>query len=205
MSTGIEEISTIGGTKKLSSGLEGLDFQLGGGIPAGSQILLCGDPLTGMEKFSVQFWKADESGQSSYFMMDSLVLEGMIDSGNFNPEEIIWDMTGKWIVVDSLSTLLIKYGIDEIIKFLRESSEKIRNEGSNMLITMYSGIHSPYEEVMIKRNCNTVFILNQYAHGSEIERNLQVNKISGLDVPKRVYPYNILEKGIELSTTGRVV
>lgn len=205
MSNQIEEISTIGGKKNLSSGIDGLDFQLGGGIPEGSLILLFGDPLSGMEKLAVQFWKADESGISSYFMLDSPAAEGMTDATNFNPEEIMWDMAGKWVVVDSLSTLLNKYGIDEIIKFLREISGKVKNEGGNVLLTMYGGIHPSYEEVLVKRNCSTVFILNQNTHGSEIERNLQISKISGLDVPKRVFPYNILEKGIELSTTGRVV
>ncbi len=205
MSNEIEEITTISKGKKLTSGLDGLDFQLGGGIPEGSLILLYGDPLSGMEKFSVQFWKADEGSESSYFVTDSLVSEGMSDASNLNPEEITWDMSGKRVVVDSLSTLLIKNGIADILKFLRESSAKIKEERGNMLLLMYPGIHTSYDEILVKRNCDTVFILNQNAHGSELERNLQVSKIGGMDVPNRVFPYNILEKGIELSTTGRVV
>ena len=205
MSNGIEEIPDISSVKSLSSGIDGLDFQLDGGIPAGSLILVICDPLSGIEKLSKQFWKADDSGKSSYFMLDSVVEAGMTDAVKMKPEEISADMTGKWVVVDSLSTMLLKYGIDEIIGFLNGASAKIRKEGGNILLIMYAGIHSAYEETLIKRNCDTVFTLNLDIHGSEIERNLQVNKIRGLDLPKRVFPYNILDKGIELSTTGRVV
>lgn len=205
MSNGIEEISTISRIENLSTGVDGLDFQLNGGIPAGSLILLICDPLSGMDKLSVQFWKADDSGISSYFMLDSPVSEGMTDATDLHPDEIFRDMAGRWVVVDSLSTILLKYGIDEVLKFLLASSEKIKEERGNLLLIMYKDIHSPYDEILIKRMCNTVFTLNTNLHGSEIERNLEVNKIEGQDLPKRVYPYNILAKGFELSTTGRVV
>lgn len=205
MSNRIEEIPDISKVKSLSSGIDGLDFQLDGGIPAGSLILVMCDPLTGIEKLSKQFWEADDSGKSSYFMLDSTVEAGMADAGKMNPGEISANMTGKWVVVDSLSTMLLKYGIDDIIEFLNEVSGKVRKEGGNILLIMYTGIHSAYEEILIKRNCDTIFTLNLSIHGNEIERNLQVNKIRGLDLPKRVFPYNILNKGIELSTTGRVV
>jgi len=205
MSNGIEEISTISGIKNLSTGIDGLDFQLGGGIQAGSLILLICDPLSGMDKLSFQFWKADDLGMSSYFMIDSPVSAGMTDATDMSPDDIIRDMAGKWVVVDSFSSLLLKYGIDEILKFLMAASEKIKNGEGNMLLIMYAGIHSSYDEILIKRLCNTVFTLNTSLHGSEVERNLQVNKIEGQDLPKRVFPYNILAKGFELSTTGRVV
>ena len=110
MSNGIEEIPDISKVKSLSSGIDGLDFQLDGGIPAGSLILVMCDPLTGIEKLSKQFWKADDSGKSSYFMFDSAVEAGMADAGKMNPGEISANMTGKWVVVDSLSTMLLKYG-----------------------------------------------------------------------------------------------
>lgn len=205
MSKGIEEIPAIGKKKYLSSGIDGLDFQLGGGIPSGSLILLICDPLSGVEKLTMQFWKADDSGMSSYFMLDSAVEDGMTDAENISPGAMVDNMAGKWVVVDSVSTMLVKYGIDEMIKFLTAVSEKIKKDGGNVLLVMYQGIHSNYDEILIKRNCNTVFTLNVNLHGSEVERNLQVNKIGGLDLPKRVFPYNILDKGIELSTTGRVV
>jgi len=205
MSKGIEEIPSIGRIKYLSSGIDGLDFQLGGGIPSGSLILLICDPLSGVEKLTKQFWKADESGMSSYFMLDSAVEGGMTDAKNISPGEIVNTMAGKWVVVDSISTMLVKYGIDEMIKFLAAVSEKIKKDDGNVLLVMYPGIHSHFDEILVKRNCNTVFTLNVNLHGSEVERNLQVNKIGGLDLPKRVFPYNILDKGIELSTTGRVV
>jgi hypothetical protein len=40
---------------------------------------------------------------------------------------------------------------------------------------------------------------------TEIERQLAVHRLKGSSVPKRLIPFNITEKGIELSTTSRVV
>jgi len=40
---------------------------------------------------------------------------------------------------------------------------------------------------------------------NEIERQLAVHKVRNSEVPRRLIPYNITEKGIELSTTSRVV
>lgn len=40
---------------------------------------------------------------------------------------------------------------------------------------------------------------------NEIERQLAVHKLKGMAVPRRLIPFLINEKGIELSTTSRVV
>lgn len=138
-------------------------------------------------------------------MIDSAVREGMIDAGRYTPEEIVRDIGGERTVLDSLSTIIFRNGIEKTVGFLNSCSEKIRESEGNMLLIMYEGIHDAYEEILVKRNCDTIFTLSQSPHGNEVERFLQVNKIDGLNVPKRTYPYNILDKGIELSTTGRVV
>jgi hypothetical protein len=70
---------------------------------------------------------------------------------------------------------------------------------------MYKGVHLPAEVARITRYADIFITLSENLHGNEIERSLTLNKISGSDIPKRAYPYNIMSFGIELSTTGRVV
>jgi len=51
-----------------------------------------------------------------------------------------------------------------------------------------------------------IFItLRHQVHGNEFERTLAIEKLKGADVPQRVIPYHIIARGLELSTTSRVV
>ncbi|WOF15720.1 hypothetical protein F1737_02950 [Methanoplanus sp. FWC-SCC4] len=200
----IEVITSIGDHKR-STGVVGLDFQLGGGIPKGKTVIIYGDALSGCDRFAHQFWLADKSGESTYFMIDGKCEEGMIPAGDLSIEEIQSGMKGNWVVVDSLSSIIEKYGIKEAVSILTKGSEAILNSGGNIMMTLYRGIHSPQDETKIMRSADIFISLTDLMHGSEIERTLAINKIPGEDVPRRAYPYNIMADGIELSTTARVV
>lgn len=204
MSPEIEQISSIKSEKR-STGIIGLDFQLGGGIPKGKSTILYGNALSGCDILAEQFWHADDSKKSTYLMIDGLIKEDMTDAEGMNPESLFNAMEGNWIVVDSLSSVIIKYGIDASVSFLEKCMSAIKENEANILFLMYPDIHTPAEEAKIIRHSDIFITLSNTLHGNEIERSLTINKISGADVPKRAYPYNILSGGIELSTTGRVV
>ncbi len=55
------------------------------------------------------------------------------------------------------------------------------------------------------RAADVFIVLRQEIHGNEFERTLAIEKIRGANVPQRVIPYHIIAKGLELSTTSRVV
>ncbi|MDD4299049.1 MAG: hypothetical protein PHO78_00155 [Methanomicrobium sp.] len=204
MSPEIEQISSIKSDKR-STGIIGLDFQLGGGIPKGKSLILFGDALSGMEILAEQFWHADKSNESTYIMIDSLPKEGMINAGELNISDLSAVLKGDWVVIDSLSSIILNFGIDAAVSFLDNGLAKIKNNGGNVLLILYSNVHARADEIKVTRHSDIFISLSNVLHGNEIERNLTINKISGADVPKRAYPYNILASVIELSTTGRVV
>ena len=204
MSPGIEQVSSIKSETR-STGIVGLDFQLGGGIPKGKSVILFGDALSGSDLLAEQFWLADKSKESTYLMIDNIPKEGMIDALEMSLTELSGAMEGGWVVVDSLSTIILKYGIDSAVSFLKNGIADIISAGGNVLFIMYPEVHTRAEEARIIRHTDIFITLSNILHGNEIERSLTINKISGADVPKRAYPYNILSGGIELSTTGRVV
>ena len=114
-------------------------------------------------------------------------------------------MAGGRIVVDSLSTVIIKYGIDEALKFLRITREAMRKRGANLLFIVYTGIHTPMEMTRIMRAADLVIEFKTDIHQTEIERTLAVHKIKDTAAPQRLLPFIITDNGIEASTTSRVV
>ncbi len=187
-----------------STGIAGLDFQLGGGFPEGTSIVVYGGPLTGSDRMAKQFWQADER-ESKYFMIDSAVEEGMIDVLGTKPEDLIQAMKGERIVVDSLSSIILEEGIDVALRLLTDGIGTMKEAGGNALFLMYAGLHTPMEEVRIMRAADVFLTLLEEYHGNTIERKLIINKLLYSDVPSRIFPYNIMDFGLELSTTARVV
>lgn len=194
----------VEGRPRRSTGITGLDFQLGGGFPEGTSIVIFGNPLTGSDRLAKQFWKADER-ESRYFMIDSFVEEGMVDLLSTKPEDLIKAMKGERVVVDSLSSIIIEEGIDVALRLLTEGIRGVKEAGGNAMFLMYDGLHSRMEEIRVMRAADVFITLLEEYHGNTIERKLVINKLLFADVPSRIYPYNIMDYGLELSTTARVV
>ncbi len=190
---------------KISSGIAGLDFQLDGGFPKGRSIVVSGNALCGSDLIARQFWKVDKSGGSSYIMLDGIADEGMTDARNMDFDEITASIKGERVVIDSLSTIIARFGIEKAVYLLNEGTKELRANGADVMFILYEGVHSVTEMSYICRNAGIFILLSEILHGNEIERTLSVRKMSGCEIPKRAYPYNIVANGIELSTTERVV
>lgn len=189
---------------KRSTGITGLDFQLGGGFPVGTSIVVYGNPLTGLDRFAHQFWKAD-GNDSSYLMIDAMPEEGMIQVDDLHPETLKQQMTGDRVIIDSLSSIIMEIGIEEAAHFITKGIDDLRKKGTNVMFILYRDVHSPFEEMRVMREAEIFMSLREEAHQNEIERKLTIHKIPSMDVPSRVFPYLIRNDGIELSTTDRVV
>jgi KaiC/GvpD/RAD55 family RecA-like ATPase len=200
----IEDVSITGKPKKRSTGITGLNLLLDGGFPQGTLIMVYGDPVSGVDLAALQFWKV-EGEEGTYFMNDGDVDIGMIDATDLHPEMYFQQMAGGRIVIDSLSTIIIKYGIDETLKFLRKARDEMKKRGANLMFVVYTGIHPPVEMTRIMRAADIVIQLKSEYHQAMIERSLAVQKMTGAATPERLLPFVILEKGIEASTTSRVV
>ena len=200
----IADVPNTGRPKKRSTGIVGLNLLLDGGFPEGSIIMVYGTPLAGVDLAAMQFWKV-EGEEGTYLMNDGDVETGMLDAAELHPEMYLPQMIGGRIVVDSLSTIIIRYGIDSALKFLRLARDETRKRGANLMFIVYTNVHSPVEMTRIMRAADLVIELKTEVHQSEIERTLAVHKIRDAAAPQRLLPFIITEHGIEASTTSRVV
>lgn len=199
-----QDIPDAGKQKKRSTGIVGLNLLLDGGFPEGTIIMIYGTPIAGVDLAAKQFWKVDGE-EGTYLMNDGDVETGMIDASELHPEMYMTQMAGGRIVVDSLSTIIIKYGIEEALKFLRLSREEMKKRRSNIMFVVYSGIHEPVEMTRIMRAADIVIEFSTIINQAEIERTLAVHKMKDAASPRRLLPFLITENGIEASTTSRVV
>ncbi|MDD1700112.1 MAG: hypothetical protein LUQ04_04880 [Methanoregula sp.] len=198
------DIPESGKKKKRSTGIVGLNLLLDGGFPVGTTIMIYGTPLAGVDLAAMQFWKVDGE-EGTYLMNDGDVGLGMIDASDLHPGMYMTHMAGGRIVVDSLSTIVIKYGIEEALKFLRLARDEMRQRGSNIMFIVYTGIHMPIEMTRLMRASDIVVEFKSEISQAEIERTLAVHKMKDGASPRRLLPFIITDNGIEASTTSRVV
>ncbi len=189
---------------KCPSGINGLDLTLDGGFPIGSVIVVSGSPLTGIDRMARQFWEATEE-RGTYLMIDGELEAGMTRVNGSSPESVIAGVKGERVVVDSLSSLILSHGIDCAIRCMGVARNIASSGQSNVMFTLYSNLHAPIEEIRVMRAADVFIELKEAIFMNEIERQLAVHKIKDMAVPRRIVPFLITEKGIELSTTSRVV
>ena len=202
--TQIMDVPISGKPKKRSTGIVGLNLLLDGGYPEGTIIMLYGTPVSGIDIAAQQFWKV-EGEEGSYLITDGDPDIGMVEVSEHHPEMYLPQMAGGKIVVDSLSPVIIKYGIDAALQFLKLAREEIRTRNANLMFLVYTGIHSPMEMTRLMRVADIVIEFTTGMSQNDIERLIAVQKIKDSAVPARLLPFNITDKGIEASTTSRVV
>jgi len=201
----IQDIPISAKVRRRTTGIVGLNLLLDGGYPEGTLVMLYGTPIAGLDLAARQFWKAEGGEEGTYFMNDGDVEVDMIDATDLHPGMYFPQMAGGRIVVDSLSTIIARYGIEEALKFLRQCREEIRNRRANLVFVVFTGIHTPMEMTRIMRAADVVVEFKTNVQQAEIERTLAVHKIKDSAAPQRLLPFIITEKGIEASTTSRVV
>ncbi len=201
----IQDIPISGKVKKRTTGIVGLNLLLDGGYPEGTLVMMYGTPVSGIDLAAMQFWKAEGGEEGTYFMNDGDVEVGMIDATDMHPGLYATQMAGSRIVVDSLSTIIVKYGVEEALKFLRQAREEMKKRRANLVFVVYTGIHSEMEMTRVTRSADVVVEFKNSVQQSEIERTLAVQKIKDAAAPTRLLPFIITDKGIEASTTSRVV
>ncbi|MDX8551750.1 hypothetical protein KHC33_00870 [Methanospirillum sp. J.3.6.1-F.2.7.3] len=186
------------------TGINGFDLALDGGFLPGSTILLIGSATSGIDQFARQFWEILPEHRK-FFMLDGYLLEGMIHARNLTTSEIFENAGNGGLIIDSLSTLIMREGIDPVLAGVVSCRATVQASRDNAFFTLYEGLHAPYNEIQLIRLCDVVIHLHEEKHGNEIIRTLNVKKMTGLMPPGRLLPFIISGKGIELSTTSRVV
>jgi len=190
--------------KPNSTGINGLDLILQGGYPAGTIILITGSACSGMDRFATQFWHAGR-GKREFLMIDGFIEEGMVDARFLTPDQIFLPGEESGIIIDSISTLILQYGVEPVLEGIIFARENARHSGDHAFFIMYSGLHDKAIEISLIRRADIVIELHEVVHGSDIARVLEIKKITGYSLPEKAMPFLILKEGIELSTTSRVV
>jgi KaiC/GvpD/RAD55 family RecA-like ATPase len=186
------------------TGINGLDLALDGGFLPGSTILVIGSATSGIDQFAKQFWEVMVEHRR-FFMLDGYLIEGMIHARGMTAGEIFSHAGDGGLVIDSLSTLIMKEGIEPVLSGVVQCRSGIQTSRDHALFTLYEGLHAPYNEIMLMRLCDIVIHFHEEIHGNEIVRTLDIKKLTGLQPPARLLPFIITGKGIDLSTTSRVV
>jgi len=202
--TRITDIPKSGGVKKRATGITGLNLLLDGGFPMGTTILVYGSATSGLELMARQFTQVPGE-EGTYLINDGEADEEMTDISDRHPEMYLPEMIGGRIAIDSLSTILMNYGAEATLKFMRLAREAVKQRGANAMFLLYTGIHPPVEMTRLMRAADICIELTYSINMNEIERSLIVHKLAGGRVPQRVLPFIITESGIEASTTSRVV
>ena len=196
---------TENGSKRRPTGIVGLNLLLDGGFPKGTLIMVYGSPVAGIDIAAKQFWRSDGDEVGTYLMNDGDPEVGMINVGDVHPSMYQDWLVGDRMVIDSLSSIVIKYGIDGTLGFLRQAREEIRETNANIMFLVYTGVHTPIEMTRLMRIADIVIEYKSEISQSDIERTLAVQKIKGAAAPQRLLPFIITDNGIEASTTSRVV
>ena len=191
--------------KKRPTGIIGLNLLLDGGFPKGTLIMVYGSPVAGIDLAAKQFWRAEGEEVGTYLMNDGDTEVGMVNVGDVHPSMYQDWMVGDRMVIDSLSSIVIKYGIDSTLQFLRKAHEEVRESEANIMFLVYDGVHEPIEMTRLMRMADIVIEFKTEISQSDIMRTLAVQKIKGAGAPQRLLPFIITDNGIEASTTSRVV
>jgi KaiC/GvpD/RAD55 family RecA-like ATPase len=199
-----QEIFSLAGKDKRSTGITGLDQTLDGGFPVGTCIVVMGSPLSGLDQMARQFWKVNGE-EGTYLMVDGEVESGMADGRDVPPEQFLQMCQGERVVIDSISSVILTHGIDKAIRTMVAIRNELASRKANVLFTFYADLHAPLEQIKVMRTTDVFVELKEVIFMNEIERQLAIHKLKGAAVPRRLVPFLITEKGIELSTTSRVV
>ena len=138
---------------KQPTGVIGLDAVIDGGYPSGSVVIINGSPLSGIDHIARQFWKVEGDG-GIYLMIDSDVEEGMVDARTLTPDAFPVYYQGRRIIIDSLSSLILNFGIDDALRCLLLARKQAIRDESTIMFLLYNNIHKPEDENRIFRIFN---------------------------------------------------
>jgi KaiC/GvpD/RAD55 family RecA-like ATPase len=190
--------------RRRPTGIIGLNLLLNGGFPQGTIIMVHGTALAGVDLAARHFCNSHPEETGSYLVPEDIIDQQPPDA-KMNPDMYLSRMTGERIVIDSLSAMIERYGIDQTLYLLALAKNGIRERGANLMFIVYTGIHMPMDMTKLMRAADIVIEFKTNIRQSEIERTLCVQKIKNTAAPLRLLPFIITEHGIEASTTSRVV
>ena len=190
--------------RRRSTGIVGLNLLLEGGFPEGTLIMVHGTAVAGVDLAARHFCDGSPEEAGMYVIPEEMI-EAAGPDDKMDPALLLGRMNGSRVVVDSLSAVIERYGIEQTLFLLGLAKDQVREKNGNLMFVVYSDVHTPMDMTRIMRVADVVIEFKTEIMQAEIQRTLAVQKIRGGAVPRRMLPFIITDNGIEASTTSRVV
>lgn len=207
----------VDASQRLSTGLAGLDAQLGGGVPAGSVHILLSEPMNAQELLALHFAGGDE--HSVFYATE--VSEDEIGAGLDRigadregvrvvrlPNGTGWAIhpkdDDKRVIVDSFSRYARQAGPEELQKTLDSLRAFARRTGSVVMLMVNLGLHSDEDITLLKLWADGVMELGLDRQGFGLYPFLKVTKMRGVPDSARFLLFKETERGLFMESTRRV-
>lgn len=205
---------------RLTTGLSGLDAQLGGGIPPGTAHLLIGEPMNALELFCHHFAAGAQAAGGATYVSTSATAEEVV-AGVENvggkaakldvsvlPHGKSWDPPdipkGRRYILDSFSQYCLAVGWDKAFPRLEELKKQIRASEANLLIVVTPALLTDKELALLKLWADGVLELGLDRQGFGLYPYLKVTKMRGVPDSSRFLLFKETEKGLFMESTRRV-
>lgn len=206
--------------ERLSTGLAGLDAQLGGGVPPGTVHVLIGEPMNAMELFGYHFAAGGTVGQGGTVFVATESTEEEVRNGvrtvggrperlkvvTLNPQETELPPVhkGARYILDTFSGYMGGTGWDAAFPRLATLKAQTRAAGTATLVTVVDGLHDAGQRTRLKVWADGVMELGFDRQGFGLYPYLKVTKMRGVPDSARFLLFKETEKGLFMESTRRV-
>lgn len=202
---------------RLTTGLAGLDAQLGGGVPPGTLHILISEPMNAQELFTYHF----AAGDAGCLFLSTEVapeeVQGGLQRVSSHADKVEVQRLdvgtqgalpaakkGARYVLDTFSAYAMQVGWDTAWAALQKLKEEVRGSGQTALITVINGIQEAPEIARLKLWADGVFELGFDRQGFGLYPFLKVTKMRGVPDSARFLLFKETPKGLFMESTRRV-
>ena len=219
--------------KLVKTWIEGFDEMLGGGLPDKSVILMLGEPGSEYDTFAQQllYQHALKGGKVAYFTSfrsPEIIREDFETFGwNISSLEeanqwIFVDVRspeasrtlekeiplrireGRWILIGSLSSLLLVQEYQSILKLIELLLDSTRKHGGIHFLLLTQGMHGPQTEMTLQYLADGVIEFIAQEVGGGIDRRMRIKKMRKAVYVPRLIPFSLTEHGVTIETAVRI-
>jgi len=220
--------------KLLRLWIEGLDEMLGGGLPDKSVVIMTGEPGSGYDILArqIMYQHALHDGKVAYFATSRSLDSAQEDFSTFGwdvaplVEKGTWlyhqtsvadamqtlaenvpkaVAEGRWILLDSLSYLVLTQKYYSVVKTVELMLENARKHGGIHFLLLTQKMHETETETTMQHLADGVMEFTAHETAGGIDRRIRIKKMRRAVYEPRLIPFNITERGITIETAVRIV
>jgi KaiC/GvpD/RAD55 family RecA-like ATPase len=181
--------------ERLQTGITVLDRQLGGGLPAGSVVVLSADPASQSELFLYELTAARNTLYLTTLRSDQAVNDAINEAscrvgqpqvrdigGNApldNANRLVHELPEGWNLIIDVVDELERQERSRLRSFMNNLQTLMKNTGGLAVLHALDGPTTPGNRDLSEHMADVVFDLDTQVRGSEIQNRLAVPKFRG--------------------------